>query len=66
MCGSYAAAGWAKARGLPIHYVDNCWVYVTVDRNDLNDFVVDILEGYAHLDPNIVAGSKYLLMAEEF
>jgi hypothetical protein len=66
MCGAYGAARWAKVRRLNIHYIDNCWLYVTVDRNDLVDFMLEILEGQVSPDPGIRPGVKYLLMAEEY
>jgi hypothetical protein len=66
MCGPYAAVAWAKARGLNIHYVDNCWVYVTVGRDDLEDFMATLLEGQVSPNSNVRPGSRYLLMAEEF
>jgi hypothetical protein len=66
MCGPYGAIAWAKARSLDIHYVDNCWVYVTVDRDDLEAFMLEVLEGRATPGASVIPGPKYLLMAEEF
>jgi hypothetical protein len=66
MCGPYTAAAWAKARDLEVHYVDNCWLYVTVNRNDLEAFMGEILEGQASLSPRVLSDARYLLMAEEY
>jgi hypothetical protein len=66
MCGPYAAAAWARNRGLDIHYVDNCWLYVTVGRSDLEDFMLDILGGTVAPDARVLPGRRYLLMAEEY
>lgn len=66
MCGAYGATSWAKSRGLDIQYVDNCWVYVTIYRDDLEHFMAEILEGQARPGPEILPGTKYLLMAEEY
>jgi hypothetical protein len=66
MCGPYALAAWAKARGVEVRYVDNCWLYVTVDRIDLENFMAEVLEGKAAPDSKVLPGSRYLLMAEEY
>ncbi|HEY4030858.1 MAG TPA: hypothetical protein VGM25_10975 [Caulobacteraceae bacterium] len=66
MCGASAAARWAESRNLEVHYVDNCWLYVTVDRNDLEDFMVKELDGQVSPESNVLPGTLYLLMAEEY
>ena len=66
MCGAYGARNWAAARGLDIHFVDNCWVYVTVNRDDLEDFLRDVLKGEVAPSASVLPGSRYLLMAEEY
>jgi hypothetical protein len=48
------------------HYTDNCWIYVTVDRGDLEDFMLEVLEGKAGPNADVAHGQRYLLMAEEF
>jgi hypothetical protein len=66
MCGAYGAVEWARPRRLEIHYVDNCWVYVTLNRDDLEHFMHDVLGGGATPDAKVRAGCRYLLMAEEY
>jgi hypothetical protein len=66
MCGPYATAAWARNRGLDIHHVDNCWLYVTVDKRDLEAFMVDVVGGTVTPDARVQPGRTYLLMAEEY
>jgi hypothetical protein len=63
-CGPYGLADWAKERGLPIYYVDNCWVRVAVSKQELWIFLADVL-GISQLEPLADPG-PFLIEAEEF
>jgi hypothetical protein len=43
--GPHVAAAWAKARDLPVYYIDNCWIRVPIKQEDLDAFGVEILKG---------------------
>jgi hypothetical protein len=43
--GPYQVSDWAKTRGLPVHYIDNCWIRVPLQQEDLDVFGVEILKG---------------------
>ncbi len=66
-CGPYRLADWAKERGLPIYYVDNCWVRVPVGAEDLGVFLREILgfSGPEGEPPHDIPG-PFLIEAEEF
>jgi hypothetical protein len=61
---------WAKARGLDIHYIDNCWLKVAVSAAQVIEFLEGLKERdgewvaalIARVDPN----DSYIIEAEEF
>ena len=66
-CGPYRLADWARERDLEIFYVDNCWVRVPVDGDDLAAFIREVLG----VEPETVGAETdpdqcYLIEAEEF
>jgi len=54
--GPYQVGDWAKARGLDIFYIDNCWLRVPVKEADLDAFSVEILKETP--PPHHVVGSS--------
>ena len=56
---------WAKSRGFPLYYVDNCWVRAAVTGRDLQRFDSEVLGGKAKLD-GFAPDGRYLIEAEEF
>jgi len=61
---------WAKARGAPIHYIDNCWLYVAVSAASLVEFLQSIdqpgVAWLASLIARVDAHDSYVIVAEEF
>jgi hypothetical protein len=65
-CGAYGLSGWAEEKGLPLYYVDNCWVRCVIQGRDLGDFCRDVLGvGPVHF-PQLGVDCRYLLEAEEY
>ena len=56
---------WAESRGLPLYYVDSCWVRAAVTGRDLKCFDSEVLGGKAKLD-GFAPDGRYLIEAEEF
>ena len=61
---------WAKTRGLPIHYVDNCWLKVEMSAGELTEFLRDIYGADHQAAEALVARlrtqDRYIVEAEEF
>jgi hypothetical protein len=61
---------WAEARGLEIHYVDNCWLRVAVSAEQLVQFLKGLPahgEDWASaLVARIDPSDSYIIEAEEF
>lgn len=64
----YALAGWAERHGLEVYYVDNCWVRVPVNADQLRTFANEMLDadGAAQVGKLISGSETYLLSAEEY
>ncbi len=67
-CGPYGLQAWAEPRGLPIHYVDNCWARVVVSAAQLREFYAEVLGLTGEIADVASAPSseRYLIEAEEF
>ena len=60
---------WAKASGLPIHYVDNCWVRVRASPEQLKSYLERTLASGADartIIDSIKPDASYVIVSEEF
>jgi hypothetical protein len=79
--GVFVLHDWAKSKDLPVAYIDNCWIRVTVSGAELSKFmerhvnrtlsdVRTLQEGSASSGRAIVASispeGRYVIVAEEF
>jgi hypothetical protein len=68
-CPPHKLGEWAASKGLPVFYVDNCWVRVPVSVTQLDQFVDEMLRPAT---PELLvgevgdAGGMIVLEAEEF
>lgn len=65
--GPYHLAAWARRQGLEVVFVDDSWVRVPVDGDDLAAFLREVLGA----EPETVGAAtdpdqRYLIEAEEF